>query len=108
MGINLKSQPAEKVTTIYISCRLSFPPTEEGKLLASETMDDLELEFSRFFDEKRVTKSAKNKKRRRSHPEVEKNIRYSMKENGLNNFWLRNNSFEDRNEVSVYLSYYLN
>ncbi len=106
-GINLKSLPAEKVTTIYISCRLSFPPTEKGKLLASETMDDLETKFSGFFDKKRVIKSLKNKKRRKFHPDTEKDIRFSMNENPMANFWLRNNSFQDKNEISVYLSYVL-
>ena len=108
MGVSLTYLPAEKVTTIYIICRLSFPPTDKGKLLASETMDDLEKKFSAFFDHKRVIKSLKNKKRRKFHPDTEKDIRFSMKKNQMSNFWLRHNSFEDRNEISVYLSYELN
>ena len=107
-GIRLTNLPPQKVTTIYISCRLSFPATEKGKLLASETMEDLEIKFSRFFDKKRVIKAHKNKKRRKFHPDTEKDIRFSMKDNPVTSFWLRNNSFQDKNEISIYLSYELN
>lgn len=107
-GISLTSLPPQKVTTIYISCRLSFPSSEKSKLLASETMEDLEKKFSRFFDKKRVIKAHKNKKRRKSHPDTEKDVRFYMKDNPVTGFWLRNNSFQDKNEISIYLSYELN
>lgn len=107
-GLRIKALPPEKVISIYISTRLSFAPSDEGKLLATEAMDSLEMKFSRYFENKKVIKSHKNIKKRKHHPEIEKEVRFTMKENPAARFWIRNTTLPDKNEISMYIAYELN
>ena len=107
-SISLHRLPPQKVTTIYIISKISFDSTDEGKLLAAQAMKNLELKFSGYFDGKKVIKSHKNIRKRKHHPQIEKQIRFSIKENPVARFWINNATFSDRNEIALYLAYELN
>lgn len=100
--------PPQKVTTLYIISKITFDATEEGKLLATQAMKELEKEFSTYFDSKRINKSIKNIRRRKHHPEVNKQVVFSIKENPAARFWINNSTFPERNEIAIYIAYELN
>lgn len=107
-SLGFNNLPTQKVTTLNIGVSLSFDSTNEGKLLAANTMNELEKEFRGYFTEKKVIKANKNFQKRKHHPEVEKMIIFSLKDSPALSFWLTNSTFPDKNEVMIYVAYNLN
>lgn len=107
-SIDVKRLPPIKVTTIYLASKISFDSTNEGKLLAAQTMKQLEVEFSKYFENKKIIRSPKNIRKRKHHPEIEKQVRFSMKENPIARFWINNSTFSNKNEIIMNIAYELN
>ncbi len=100
--------PPRKVTSLYIYSSISFDSTSEGKLLAAQAIKQLEDQLGNFFSKKDVIKANKNKHKRKHHPEVEKAVRFTTKNDLFSRFWITNSTFPDKNEVELYLAYELN
>lgn len=107
-SIDVKRLPPIKVTTVYLVSIMSFDSTSEGKLLAAQAMKQLEIKFSYYFENKKVFRSPKNIRKRKHEKEIEKEVRFSMKENPIARFWINHSSFPDKNQIIMKIAYELN
>ena len=107
-SIDVKRLPPIKVTTVWLVSIMSFDSTKEGKLLAAQAMKQLEIKFSYYFENKKVYRSPKNIRKRKHEKEIEKEVRFYMKEHPFSRFSINHSSFPDKNQIIMKLEYELN